>query len=106
MQKNIQALESVQKRSARFVLNNYSPYDNVFDMLSWSSLANRQKEHRLLMLHKIIYYLVDITADSLLPLRPCNHAMSGHPNRFAQLPARTNAYSNSFLPSMELFIKQ
>ena len=31
-QKNIQALESVQKRSARFVFNYYSPYDSVSDM--------------------------------------------------------------------------
>ena len=70
MQKNIQALESLQRRSARFVFNNYSPYDSVSDMLTnlrWSPLADRQKEHRLLMLYTIIHHLVYIDADSLLP---------------------------------------
>jgi len=33
-QKNVQALESVQRRSARFVFNNYSPYDSASDILT------------------------------------------------------------------------
>jgi len=58
-QKNIQALESVQRRSARFVFNNYSPYYSVSDMLTklgWSSLAERRNEHRLIMLYKVIHH--------------------------------------------------
>ena len=41
----IQTLESVQRRSARFVFNDYSPYDSVSNMLTnlgWSPLADRQ----------------------------------------------------------------
>ena len=97
-QKNIQVLESIQRRSVRFVFKNYSPYDSVSDMLTklgWISLAERQNEHKLIML----YNLVDINADSLLPRRPCNHSTRGHPNRFLQLPARVNTYANSFFPN-------
>ena len=54
---------------------------------------------RLIMLFKIIHHIVDINADDLLPPRPCIHSTGGHSKRFLQLPARTNAYSNSFLPS-------
>ena len=54
---------------------------------------------RLIMLFKIILHIVDINADDLLPPRPCIHSTGGHSKRFLQLPARTNAYSNSFLPS-------
>ena len=41
-------LESVQRRSARFVFNNYSPRDsvpNMFTNLGWSPLTDRQKIH-------------------------------------------------------------
>ena len=101
-QKNIQTLESVQRRSARFVFNDYSPYNSVSNMLTnlgWSPLADRRNEHRLIMLFKIIHHIVDINADVLLPACPCTHSTCGHSKRFLQLPARTNAYSNSFLPS-------
>ena len=50
--------------------------------LGWSPLADRQNEHRLIMLFKIIHYIVDINADDLLPPRPCIHFTHGHPKRF------------------------
>ena len=99
-QKNIQTLESVQRRSARLVFNDCSPYNSVSNMLTnlgWSPLADRQNEHRLIMLFKIIHHIVDINADDLLPPRPCIQSTRGHSKRFLQLPARTNAYSKSFL---------
>ena len=46
-----------------------------------------------------MHHIVDINADDLLPPCPCIHSTRGHSKRFLQLPARTNAYSNSFLPS-------
>ena len=36
--------KNIQKRSARFVFNNYSPYDSASDMLtnlSWGTFADR-----------------------------------------------------------------
>ena len=49
-QRNIQLIESVQRRSARFTLNDYSPYNSVTNMLiylDWNSLENRRNELRL-----------------------------------------------------------
>jgi len=101
-QKNIQAIESVQRRSARFVLNNYSPYDSVTDMLTnlgWNSLEHRRNELRLLMLYKIIHHIVDIDADDLLPPRPQYHSTRGHSERFLLQSTRINAYAYSFFPT-------
>ena len=42
---NINKLESVQRRAARFVMSNYDRYSSVSEMLSllqWSSLQSRQ----------------------------------------------------------------
>jgi len=42
--------------------------------LGWDSLAERQKERRLIMLYEAIHHLVDIKADSLLLPCPYNHS--------------------------------
>ena len=47
--------------SARWVLNDYSSYSSVTDMLSnlgWRSLENRRTDTRLAMFYKIVYGLV------------------------------------------------
>ena len=100
--RNIQAIESVQRRSARFVLNRYSSFDSVSNMLTdlgWNLLSDRRNKLRVLLLFKIIHHLVDIDIDDLLPPRPSNHSTRGHSERFLQLSSRINAYSNSFFPS-------
>jgi len=100
-QRNIQLIESVQRRSARFTLNDYSPYNSVTNMLTrldWNSLENRRNELRLQMLYKIIHQLVDIDTNGLLSPRPHYHSTRGHSHRFLQLPTRINAYSQSFFP--------
>ena len=76
-QNNINAIEAVQRRAARFVFNNYSTYASVSNMianLGWNSLHNRRNELRLIMLFKIVHKLVDIDAHDILVLRPSNHA--------------------------------
>ena len=47
------------------------------------------------MLFKITHHIVDINAEP----HPYTHSTRGHSKRFLQLPARTTAYSNSFIPS-------
>ena len=50
-------IEKVQRRAARFVLNDYSYNSNVTDMLSklqWDSLELRHKKSRLHMFYKSI----------------------------------------------------
>ena len=80
-QNNINAIEAVQRRAARFVFNNYSTYASVSNMianLGWNSLHNRRNELRLIMLFKIVHKLVDIDAHDILVLHPSNHATRGH----------------------------
>ena len=54
---NINKIEMIQRRAARWVKNNYSPYDsvsNMLDGLGWRSLENRRIDSRLVMFYRII----------------------------------------------------
>ena len=98
-QKNSQAVESVQRRSARFVTNNFSPYTSVTNILTnfgWKPLSDRRNELRLLMFYKVVHHLVDINADNLLLPQSSTHTTHGHDERFLQLPTRVNAYFHLF----------
>ena len=56
-QANIDKIEMVQRRVARYVQNNYSRDANVNDMTSkpgWCSLLQRRVDNRLFMLYKIV----------------------------------------------------
>ena len=95
-QKNIQLIESVQRRAARFVANDYSSSTIVlpiyYQTLAGSHLrSHRRNELRLLMFYKIIEHLVDINTDSLLIPKLSIHIIRGHDMRFLQLSTRINA---------------
>ena len=101
-QNNINAIEAVQRRAARFVFNNYSTYASVSNMianLGWNNLHNRRNELRLIMLFKIVHKLVDIDAQDILVFRPSNHVTRGHHLRFFRVPTRVNAFLYSFFAS-------
>ena len=54
---NINKIEKVQRRAARWVTNDYSSYCSVTDMLSnigWRSLENRRTDTRLAMFYKSV----------------------------------------------------
>ena len=58
----------VQRRAARFVMNKYSNYDSVsqmLDTLGLNTLEDRHNKLRAVMVYKIIHNLVDI--------EPCNY---------------------------------
>ena len=53
--KDIMKLEAVQRRAARFVVGNFRRRSSVTEMLQrldWSSLEERRKNERLIMMHK------------------------------------------------------
>jgi hypothetical protein len=67
--KNIQQLEAVQRRAARFVTGDYkttSSTSNMIKALGWEPLQERRKHTRTVMMYRIIYGLVDITATTYL----------------------------------------
>ena len=55
---NVDKLEMIQRRAARWTSNNYSPYASVTEMLQslgWRSLEQRRSDSRLCLFYKIIY---------------------------------------------------
>ena len=55
---DIQTLEKIQRRAARWVMKDYSRYSSVTAMLhelNWPPLQLRRKINRLQMFYKIIY---------------------------------------------------
>ena len=60
---NIDKLEMIQRRAARWTLHNYSTYASVTEMLqslSWRSLEQRRSDSQLCLFFKIIHGLVAI----------------------------------------------
>ena len=57
IQEDIQRIEMVQRRAARWVLSDYSPYSSVSDMLGrlgWRTLEQRRADSRLVLFYKIV----------------------------------------------------
>ena len=78
-QKDIDRLERVQRRAARFVFNDYKPLSSVTSIVSqlgWKPLAERRREHRLSLLYIIINGLVAIPADTHLHFNTRNTRIS------------------------------
>jgi hypothetical protein len=67
---NINKLEMVQRRAARYVQNNYhntSSVTSMIDTLGWPTLAERRLKTRLIMLYKITHALIAIPNNILIP---------------------------------------
>ena len=98
-QYNIHLVETVQRRAARYVMNNFSSYASVSEMittLGWPTLEQRRKISRTIMLYKIINNLVEVPTDGIL--FPSELKLRGHTSKFLQLQCRVNAFSYSFFP--------
>ena len=98
-QKDILAIESVQRRYARFVYNNYSSYASVTNMLqnlNWPPLAHCRNQLKAITMFKIMHQLIDIPADTILIPALSNYSLRGHSMRLLQRNTRVNSYLNSF----------
>ena len=97
--KNIDQLERVQRRAARYVQNWYHNTSSVTDMpqqLNWLSLQHRRRDAILCMLYKIHYNLIAIPADCLqLQLR---HTRFSHKLAFHTLQGSGNYRKYAFFP--------
>ena len=95
---NIHKLESVQRRAARFCLNDHSRYSSVTSMLlslNLPSLQSRRKSAKLITMYKIINGNLHIPSNLLIP----NHRDS-RSGSFTQLQTRTDSYKFSFFPPL------
>ena len=98
----IDKIEAVQRRSVRFILNDYSRTSSVTSMmesLNLPLLESRKTCNRAIMMFKILNNIVDISIDLAIDptvLVPNTLSTHGHNQRFHQLPVRTNSFGKSF----------
>lgn len=94
----ISAIETVQRRAARYVCNNYrrESVTNMLKTLGWESLEQRRNKSRVSVMFKIVNQLIAIPATQLVrntaPTR-------GHRLKFHRIATRTNYHKDSFFPT-------
>ena len=100
LKKDIAALESVQRRAARFVKHDYRSTSSVTAMLQdlgWKNLADRRKDLRLALLFKIVHGHVKVSADTLGLKPPTRSTRAQHQHKFQIPRATTNELKHSFV---------
>ena len=96
--KNIDSIERVQKRAARFVVNTYgkdTSISTILKELKWTPLQARRKCHRLTSLYKILNGHLDINHGNLIKSKPAR-IRRGHSLQFQQQRTNSDAFANSF----------
>ena len=99
-QANINRLEAVNRRAARFVTNDYSYYSSVSQMLQtlgWQTLNERRAHAKVTMVYRIVHQLVEIQPEPYL--RPLVTSSRGHSERLYIPYCRSPAYQSSFFPN-------
>ena len=98
-QRNINKLEMVQRRAARFVMGDYSRTSSVtavLAVLEWNTLQQRRMQCKTVMLNRVIYHLVFIPVTPfVIPTR----ASRINNMRYAIPRSTVNAHLYSFFPS-------
>jgi hypothetical protein len=98
-QANINKVESIQRRAARFVTNNYDPRASVTTLLqdlNWPTLQDRRQLAKLMM-YRITYHLIEISSTTYLIAS--RSGTRGHNIGCLQPSTRVLAYQYSFFPS-------
>jgi len=97
MAKDIQQLERVQRRAARFVKKDYTYTTSVtglLDELGWLPLFERRKHSRLTTFHKALNNLSAFSLDHLSV--SSQHTRASNENKFVSLPVHTDVFKYSF----------
>ena len=93
----INQIEKVQRRAARYVTNRYHNTSSVTDMLqhlNWPSLEIRRTRVRLIMFYKIIHHVVIHPLDTLLfPTTTITRYNSSHPYQHIRTDKDSCKYS-------------
>ena len=90
--RNINHLEGVQHRAARFVVHNYSWETSgsiLASALSWPTLEQRRAEARLTTMYKITNNLLDINPNQYL-MPGHSQTRSNHPHKYQPPTTTTN----------------
>lgn len=97
--RDIDMLERVQRKAARFVTGNYSRNTSVtamMEQLGWKSLQARRRAHRLTCLYKIQHNGMAISKEFMNP--KVTRSRRGHNQQFQLYSARLDLFKNSFFP--------
>jgi len=98
--RNIDKLEQVQRRAARFAMKDYRPTSSVTEMISklkWDTLHHRRDTTRLQMMYKIIHQIVDLKLPDYITY---NHGITrGHDYKLTVPSSRIDSYKYSYFPA-------
>ena len=98
-QRNLNKLEMVQRRAARFVKGDFDRTISVTSMLAdlrWNTLQEKRMQSKSVIFYRIVHNLVAILAtSSLIPAR----ASRGHNMIFCRPQSTVNAHIYFFFPS-------
>lgn len=100
-EKDIQKLERVQRKAARFCAGNYNPYASVTDMLqelNWETLATRRKIARLSFMHKLSHNLTDFSVTAHLKPNYERRTRGSHDFKFLVPRSKKDVFKFSFFP--------
>ena len=96
----INQLESVHRRVACFVFQDYrhtSSVTNMLHILQWPTLEKKRVASRAIMIFKIINGLIDIPVEP--PIFTSNNLLTrGHQQKFIQLPTRSQGLMHISIP--------
>ena len=95
-------IEKVQRRSARFVMNDYQYNSSVSNMilnLSWDTLEHRRIKSRLSLFYKILHGLAAVPVEQYI--QPCAFLQTrgSHQYKFHPIFSHKNIYKSSFFPA-------
>ena len=100
-QNNIHKIEKVQRRAARWTLDNYTRQASVSEMLThlgWRSLEQRRNDSRLCLFYKIIHGLVALDLPPYVEHATRISHKNSHPLVYHQIHTRLDYYKYSFYP--------
>ena len=99
---DIQRLEMIQHRAARFVTKNYSraqgSMTKILKQLDWQTLEKRRKQSRLINMYKLQNKSIAIPIPDYIKRQTVSSTRQYHPARFRIMKANKNVYKYSFFP--------
>ena len=99
LRKDVDLLERVQRRAARFVNSDYRSTSRVTSMLQslgWKNLEDRRQDVRLALLFKIVHGQVAVSVDDTHLTKADSRTRANHPYRYRQKRANTTELQNFF----------
>ena len=98
-------IESVQRRSAHFVFNDYGRTRSVtcmLEKLNLPLLSDRRICNKMITMFKILNGIIHVPIESIVVFNASQ--TRGHNYKLHQLPSNTNIYAQSFFPPLLLTV--